>query len=1220
MAGSAGTLEIELIADIAKLKQDMREMERTVGAANDNIERSTRRGGGAFRPWSQGVKAAGQSSQLAGHHMANLSFQLQDIAIGLEGGQKPLTVFLQQGSQIGQIMMQSGVGIGGMVKSVGQLVGRLALANPYITAAVVAAGALTLGMRELGQSLNEEADLENYAKSLGLTADEMKELSSTNVTLGDSFRGLWQTILDSSQIDENLGELWGKFKSAAGDAFSWLWEASKTAAAGLYAAFAGSVEAVRIIYRSGMGAVAEQLVNLANVGLSVLEDMINTWVARINVLIDGVNFISPFEDVPRLASASFGRIENQWAGTTANMGSELANAYSSAFQTAEEFMADFGQRLGANIVGAARDRIQEEAQALISERNDAARRQRAQRLSEEEKALRKAKEAADQYLENLERETATLGMNSIELKQYEINAAAAAAAAAGLADEAQRINEAGAVLIQRMRDQAQARWEESIQSIEDEIAVMHLVGRERELAALQLEKEAYQARLTAQGIQDVEAAWERYLEVRTRQINLASQLEKDKEAADRLNESLRNIVGTLGEMGGFGGFLSDLIGGLQSGNFAGMGPLGDIFTVLTDKSGGWGKAIDNMSKTMQETFGIGGALSQTLSKGLMGAAIGSAASSVVFGSGQSKTGQMGSSIGGALGGMLTASSFGGALSFLGSAAGPIGAIAGSLLGGVIGGMLAKTKRASVNIGGSGGSLTATARSGYNTSELLANSQKAAGGVIGMVNDIASALGGTVNASAGRVSIGQRKGNWVVDSAGTGKTKGAGTKNFGEDAEAAIAYAIQNLIQDGVIEGLRQSTMNLLKKGGDLEAQLEKAMAFEAVFKELEAAANPFKNSLDQLAAEFDKLKGIFDEAGATAEEYGKLNELLTRRQMELIESAMSSYRSTFYTDEQNLAAAQQKIRSTLDPLGFSTVDTVAEFMALVEMTDALTDPELFGALMELVDEFGLIKEASQSAADAARAEAEAKQALVEEQRRQLEADIASTKATLRSMYDAQRRELEGTADQFRAFASSLRDFRATLFGVEGSTNAYNKALSDLRRVGGLASLGDASALGQLQGVSSAFLEAAMGRAGSREDYLRDVAKVASYVDAAITASDNMVSETEQQLSLLTEQVSQLIDLNEGVETIAEVMTRLEELLATTIPDAPAYIEPAMEAVEIVREQMAAMAEDMHVVQDTNIAMANTISRMESFWQRLSPDGLGITIRTDSDTPIQVQTV
>ncbi len=56
-----------------------------------------------------GTRAA-KSTQLATHEVTNLSFQLNDIAVGLASGQSPFTVMAQQGAQVSQIMGPRGLG------------------------------------------------------------------------------------------------------------------------------------------------------------------------------------------------------------------------------------------------------------------------------------------------------------------------------------------------------------------------------------------------------------------------------------------------------------------------------------------------------------------------------------------------------------------------------------------------------------------------------------------------------------------------------------------------------------------------------------------------------------------------------------------------------------------------------------------------------------------------------------------------------------------------------------------------------------------------------------------------------------------------------------------------------------------------------------------------------------------------------------------------------
>ncbi|WP_395326941.1 phage tail length tape measure family protein [Novosphingobium sp. BL-8H] len=95
------------------------------------------------------IKETGQAAQLAAHHAQNLFYQLNDVFVSVASGQKPLTVFIQQGSQIAQIYAQAGMGLKGFSLGLANMLGllstttaeteALALAEAQQSAASVAA-------------------------------------------------------------------------------------------------------------------------------------------------------------------------------------------------------------------------------------------------------------------------------------------------------------------------------------------------------------------------------------------------------------------------------------------------------------------------------------------------------------------------------------------------------------------------------------------------------------------------------------------------------------------------------------------------------------------------------------------------------------------------------------------------------------------------------------------------------------------------------------------------------------------------------------------------------------------------------------------------------------------------------------------------------------------------------------------------------------------------
>jgi hypothetical protein len=163
-----------------------------------------------------------------------------------------------------------------------------------------------------------------------------------------------------------------------------------------------------------------------------------------------------------------------------------------------------------------------------------------------------------------------------------------------------------------------------------------------------------------------------------------------------------------------------------------------------------------------------------------------------------------------------------------------------------------------------------------------------GNVIDVIADIARQLGGSVDGARGAVSIGSRSGNFRVDPTGQGRTKTSkGALDFGEDSEAAIAFAVQDLINDGVITGLRASEQRLLQAGRDVQAALEDVLTFRSVFDRLQQIKDPVGFAVTQLNREFENLIELFTRAGASAEEFAQLEELYGLERARAIEEATS---------------------------------------------------------------------------------------------------------------------------------------------------------------------------------------------------------------------------------------------------------------------------------------------------------------------------------------------
>jgi hypothetical protein len=134
--------------------------------------------------WSRTQKSATQDVEshtkavgLQRYELINLSRQFQDIGVSLAGGQAPLTVLIQQGSQIADVFGSSNAGAGAALKSFGQTVLRFAL-NP-ITLLTAGFGAAALAAYQFSQQQAAlERSLNGVGRLSGASASGLRQMAA----------------------------------------------------------------------------------------------------------------------------------------------------------------------------------------------------------------------------------------------------------------------------------------------------------------------------------------------------------------------------------------------------------------------------------------------------------------------------------------------------------------------------------------------------------------------------------------------------------------------------------------------------------------------------------------------------------------------------------------------------------------------------------------------------------------------------------------------------------------------------------------------------------------------------------------------------------------------------------------------------------------------------------------------------------------------------------
>ena len=365
-------------------------------------------------------------------------------------------------------------------------------------------------------------------------------------------------------------------------------------------------------------------------------------------------------------------------------------------------------------------------------------------------------------------------------------------------------------------------------------------------------------------------------------------LESSHRLADQWGQTIDDlgvqIGGTFGKaFSKVGKMVQQLVAGAQ-GNLGQAGIFGQVASLFgKDATDGFKEASQGLLNGFGDIFGKDtGIFAKSLGKTLGKLGAGS---------------QLGSMAGGALSmlgvkGSKTGASIGGALGAL-TPFGPLGSIVGGALSSVLGGLLKKTKYGTASISQlAGGELGVGSLKGNSTSR-KDNASGAAGSVISGLQSIAAELGATLTGSPS-VSIGMYKKDWRVSDTGrTGKLKGKynDVTDFGDDAEAAIAYAIQVALQDGILTGISEFSKMVISANGDEQA-LSLAKSYESILDALAKFNNPIKGAVEEATKDIDTLTEQMKAAGASAADLANVEQYRSIKLKEILDEQLTGFNDT----------------------------------------------------------------------------------------------------------------------------------------------------------------------------------------------------------------------------------------------------------------------------------------------------------------------------------------
>ncbi|MFZ5669130.1 MAG: phage tail length tape measure family protein [Pseudomonadota bacterium] len=371
----------------------------------------------------------------------------------------------------------------------------LAIAGGVALVTGLFAGGFAIATQQINRTAESADELQ---KRLGLTDDQMKKLAKdgvdTAVTMGDTFSATTEVI------GEALWEVFGPTLTELGDNIAEFYQNAVDWALNMaretVGVIGGAVGGIKAVWGLLPAAFADIMITAANSVIEIVEKMVNSVVDKIQTLLNLANAGAMFLGFGPI----FGQIEDVVIP-------RLTNTFEGAGQTAVGALVE-GARSGRDDAVAGFDDVLADIDAKARAKRDERLKKaagdakpgstRKEGLSEEEKAYQKAVEAAEDYIEALKDEAATLNMNAIAAKEYEI---AKRAAAAPTAELAQAIRDEGLALTYQMQVRAA-----NLDAMDRELAVLAMerdmigaTAREREIALAGLREEQ---RLRLEGVTD----------------------------------------------------------------------------------------------------------------------------------------------------------------------------------------------------------------------------------------------------------------------------------------------------------------------------------------------------------------------------------------------------------------------------------------------------------------------------------------------------------------------------------------------------------------------------------------------------------------------------------------------------------------------------------------------------------------------------------------------
>lgn len=1094
---------------------------RSTNAGLSGMQQALRQAQQSQKAASEAMGALGGSTRLASHHVQNLTFQLNDLFVGLASGQRPLTVFMQQGSQIAGIMGQAQIGVKGLIVQLVRMAGAVALmvaTNPYLLALAAAATAAFVAFKDFKAQADASGELQRTVDAAGLTKKELKELGTIGITLGDVFRGLWITIRDTFNLGPALSsakQMVMDFGRAALDVF-------KNLAAASYGLFVGAFNAVKgLINGQGWNFTAEvnKATNSALAGMKRFGEAWskNTMAAAQTRLQGEIQAILDDRTERKM-------IQNKKAADDYRQ--SLDDLQSRVLQSIRA-LPDYAAAVGGSIDAPFK---------ALMERIEIAR-QVAQEASEA--AWEAARKAMDDFtalspqidLDGAFGDTGrAMGamLNSFDQlieRAHLFGEAIAQANAKGY--------DTSALLLQNARLQMNAygnitgaakgffkegskgyktleKAERAFRTVELALAISTAVKKIALIGSVVATKTGGDA---AMAVSDTARAG-------VEQGN--SILTTGVKAVEAVVNAIRsmpfplNLAAGAATAAAIAALGVSIAGGSKSAALMTNTGTGTVFGDKDAQSESLTKAIEHLADIDTKMLRYSSQMASSLRN--IENNIGGLTSLVLRTTGIQASGA----------GVSTGTK------------GPFDFVSGlPLIGGLLGGIgkaLFGTKTTIVGQGIYGGaqSLGDIMAGGFDASYYTDVKKKK------KFFGFTSSVKYSTQYSEASSEIERQFGLILTGFADAIKAASGPLGMNLADVEAKLSAFTVNIGKID-LKGLTGEEINEKLTAVFGAAADNIASAVLPGFEQFQQVGEGYFETVVRVSSSVEALRFALDGLGVAA------SNLSITASMDLIDlfgslsnltSATEEYFSLFYSEEEQLAVRTRQLTSALANLGLTMPSSIQGFRALVDAQNLATEAgrAAYAALIQLAPAFAQVMEATtNNTAAAERAAAAQRRA---EQREQAREQAANN---LRSAYQREASALEATASKFRDLAASLRSFSESITGQASPQAGLARLQAQFTETARLARLGNQDAMRNLPTIGGQLRDAITANATDRVSMMRGLLSIAADADAAAGVADRQASIADQQLAQMKAQVSRLISIDENMQTVAQAIAAFVRL-------------------------------------------------------------------------------